>query len=154
MLDLVRQVHALAGSLRLDEADAVLGRGLADGRDEAPAQLIVEARCVAAHRADVAGDSDAAALVVQAGDRLVELVEGGLLAEEQVDVVDQQQVELAVAGAEGGAGLAADRGCELVEELLGADEEERAPRAAAAWAMACRRCVLPLPAAPVMNSGE
>ncbi len=76
------------------------------------------------HGAGVAGDGDAAALIVQTRQRLVELVEGGLLAEQQVNVVDQQQVELAIAGAEGGAGLVADRGGEFVEELLGADQEE------------------------------
>ena len=111
VLHLVRQLDALARP----PSPRRSARGLRSTacsivRDEAPAELVSgSASPRRSWRVEVAGDDDAAALVVQAGERLVELVERRLLAQQQVDVVDEQQVDVAVAGAEGGAGLVAQR---------------------------------------------
>ena len=69
-------------------------------------QVALEALRLAVHSAEVAGDDDAAALVVQAGQRLVELVERRLSCPSKKWTSSiEQHVEVAVAGAEGGAGL-------------------------------------------------
>ena len=69
---------------------------------------------------DVAGDDDAFAGLVEAVEGVEELFEGGFLAAEELDVVDQEDVDLAVASVEfGDAALALVGVLEGVDEFVG-----------------------------------
>ena len=69
---------------------------------------------------DVAGDDDAFAGLVEAVEGVEELFEGGFLAAEELDVVDQEDVDLAVASVEfGDAALALAGVLEGVDEFVG-----------------------------------
>ncbi len=153
--DLVRQRHSLAAGLGQQEVVAVFYRGLFDLGDEAPVELRRET-CAGARRDRVlvAGQDDPAAEVVQGGDGLEKLGLGRLLADQRLNVVDKEDIQVAVTGAEGRAGLVADGAGEFAQELLGVDKQDPLALAAGLPAMACRRWVLPLPCAPVRKSGE
>src|SRR5579863_886901 len=69
----------------------------------------------------VARDDDLAAGLVEGVERVEELVLSGFLAAEKLDVIDEQEIRLAVPAPEVVGRAALDRGDEFVGELLGAD---------------------------------
>ena len=69
----------------------------------------------------VARDDDLAAGFVERVERVEELVLRGFLAAEKLDVIDEQEIGLAVPAPEVVGGAALNRGDEFVGELLGAD---------------------------------
>ena len=88
---------------------------------------------------------------VELVERVEELLLEPLLVLHELDVVDQQHVDLAVAPLERGRGVGADGVDELVQERLGGDVAHLVGRVVLAHVvapMAWRRWVLPSPAAP------
>ena len=67
----------------------------------------------------VGGDDDLAGRAVEAVEGVEELLLGPFLVLEKLDVVDQEDVHLAIAALEGGGRVVADRVDELVREGLG-----------------------------------
>ena len=107
-------------------------------------------------RRAVAGEHDLLAGGVQRVEGVDELLLGVLLALEHLDVVDQQRVELAVAGLEGLGPVAAQRGDELGREALGGrvvDLRARGGCGRRYSTIAPSRWVLPSPGGPWRKSG-
>ena len=121
---------------------------------EALAQAVLE-RLQVARRA-VGGEHDLAAAVVERVEGVEELLLGLGLALEELDVVDEQDVDVAEAGLEGVGVAAAERAEELVGEGLAGRAADREPGIVATssrLAMEFSRWVLPTPGGPQMNSG-
>jgi hypothetical protein len=101
--------------------------------DEAPLEAGNEALFEAGDflRGAVAGEDDLLAGVVERVEGVEELLLGALLVGQVVDVVDQEEVDVAVAVAEGLEVALLDGGDEVVGEGFAAQVEDRAVRVAA-----------------------
>ena len=121
-----RELEVIEVRLLAEDGDAVLEVRQLDVGDHAPLEARHEARLETGdlRRRPVAGEDDLSAAFVERVEGVEELLLHRLLAFEEVDVVDEQEVGLAEAAAEVGGGAVLDRRDELVGELLGADERD------------------------------
>src|SRR5690606_5352196 len=121
--DVVRGREPFAGSLLAEDRDAGLEVRRLDVRDEAPLepgpQAVLEA--VELLRRDVRGDDDLLVRVVQGVERVEVLLHRLFLALQELDVVDEEDVDLAVAALERASTTFTDRVDEVVRELFGVD---------------------------------
>ena len=115
--------EVLGLGLLAEDGEAGLELGRLDVGDQAPLEPGPEAVLEAGDRlrGPVGRDDDLAALAVELVERVEELLLELLGAFEELDVVDQQHVEVAVAALEAGHRLGADRVDEFVHERLGGD---------------------------------
>ncbi|MBG9885101.1 hypothetical protein ABE10_00575, partial [Bacillus toyonensis] len=108
---LVRDVQGLTLRLLAEDGDAGLEVGRLDVGDEAPleaaAHPVLEPGEVLGR--DVAGDHDLLVVIVQGVERVEERLLGLRASLEELDVVDQEDVHVAVPGLEGGAAVVRDR---------------------------------------------
>ena len=120
--DLRRDAAEVLGlGLLAEDGEAGLELGRLDVGDEAPLEPGAEAVLEAGDRLRraVGRDDDLATLAVELVERVEELLLELLGALEELDVVDEQHVEVAVAPLEAGHRLGADGVDELVHERLG-----------------------------------
>ena len=118
-----RHRTVVALGLVAQDGEAGLEVGRLDVGDQAPlepaAQPVLERRDGVGHA--VGGDHDLLVGPVQRVERVEELLLESFLAFHELDVVDQQHVDVAVAALEVGDGVGADGVDVLVEERLGGD---------------------------------
>ena len=118
---LLGHLHILALGLVAQDRQAGLDVGWLDVGDqpppEAPDQPFLQRRDGVGDA--VARDHDLLVGAVEGVERVEELLLEAFSLLEELDVVDQQDVDVAVATLEGGVGLVADGVDELVEEVLG-----------------------------------
>ena len=100
-------------------------------------------------------EDDLLAVLVDGVERVEELLLGPLLVGDELDVVDEEQVDPAVAVAELVDLALLDRGDELVDELLAGGVDDALARELGddLVPMACIRWVLPRPTPPYRKSG-
>ena len=118
-----RHLDLVALGLVAQDGQAGLQVGRLDVGDQAPLeaapQALLERRDGVGHA--VGGDDDLLVGAVQRVERVEELLLEALAVLQELDVVDQQDVDVAVAALEGVAGVGPDGVDELVEERLGRD---------------------------------
>ena len=114
-------VEVLGFGLLLEDREPRLELGGLDVGDEAPLEAAAQAVLDRGDRLrrPVGGDHDLAAAAVQVVERVEELLLELLGALEELDVVDEEHVDLAVAALEAGHVLRAHRVDELVHHRLG-----------------------------------
>src|SRR2546425_3080071 len=128
--DIVGEPDALERGLLLEDGHARLEIRRLEIRDQAPlearAQALLDLRDVL--RGGVARDDDLLPRFVEIVERVEELLLGPLLARDELDVVDQEEIDRPVAGAELRGPVVADRVDELVREPLGGEIRDGHPR--------------------------
>ena len=131
-----RRVEPLGGGLLAQDRDPGLELGRLDVGDQAPlepvAQPVFEGDQLLGR--PVAGDHDLLVGVVQRVERVEELFLGLLFVLQELDVVDQQDVDVAVALAEQLAAAVADRVDEVVGELLASSRSAPGSPGTRRWA--------------------
>ena len=119
----VRGGEAFAEGLLPEDGDAGFQFRRLDVRQQAPLEAglhpVLES-CQQLGRL-VRGDDHLLVVVVQGVERVEELLQRPVLAGQELDVVDQQDVDVAVRGLEAGAFIVADGVDEVVGEFLGVD---------------------------------
>ena len=143
--DLVRQPHALRLCLLPEDRGLGLQVGGLDVRDQAPFETGPEALL---QRGDLAGDpiradDDLLGRVVEVVKGVKEFLLGPLLAGDELDVVDQQEVEAPVAVAELDGGVEPDGvpGRSRARKLLTLEEQDLEGLVPSRWGLQlCRPC--------------
>ena len=133
-------VEVLGFGLLLQNCEARLELGRLDVGDQAPFEATAQPVLDRGDRLrrPVGGDHDLAAAAVQVVERVEELLLELLGALEELDVVDEQHVDLAVAALEAGHVLRAHRVDELVHHRLGRDVADALAREQLAHVVADR----------------
>src|SRR5262249_56345481 len=118
--------YALEVGLLLEDGDASLEVRWLDIGDQAPFEARAEALLDVGDlfRRGIRGEDDLAMTLVQVVERVEELLLGAFLAGDEVDVVDQEEIDVAVLGAEFCGSVVTDGVDQLVGEALGGEVEK------------------------------